>query len=258
MPTVTIPATIEDAVSALGGLGALLTAKEWERAAIVWAFTKPEGERHNSLQSTSALKTAKEFAALGITGLKSDTSVCTYRKVWQDAIDSGDARSARPGRPVKLPGLDWPRTANGGGLSHDVHGDADQKAAAVVTLMKDPKVSRKVLADRDQPVRKAARKADHEDWAKEDRARQRRRTKYEQEFPDARRIRERGEETVVVHELAKAIMCLNTVIKALPECGPMDVDVDLDSILARVEAIRAFTTGGGIAVIEAFANEARA
>ena len=39
MVQVHIPATIEEAKANLDGLGKLLTAKEWERAAIVYAFS---------------------------------------------------------------------------------------------------------------------------------------------------------------------------------------------------------------------------
>lgn len=266
MPTVTIPSTIEDAVSELDGLGALLTAKEWERAAIVWAFTNDGKPGPKSSAGNPAELSCTEFAKKGISGLSHRDTVAAYRKAWQDAIDSGHAKTARPGRAARLPNLDWPATSTGGGISHDVRGDADQKAGAVVKLMADPEVANKALANpavvaaatKSKGVRTAARKADSEDWAKKARARQRRRTEYEQDFPEARRIQERGEEAVVRHELSKAVLCLNTVIKTLPDCGPMNVDVDLEDIMARVEAIRAFTTGGGVAAIEAFANEARA
>jgi hypothetical protein len=56
--------------------------------------------------------TTKEFAALGIVGLKSDNTVREYRKAWQSAIDDGQAVEIKPGDTVDLPDRTWPPTAH--------------------------------------------------------------------------------------------------------------------------------------------------
>lgn len=250
MPTVNIPATIEDAISELDGIGALLTAKQWERAANVWAFTEPQQGRRNLVGKPTKL-TVREFAELGIAGLQHHETVAAYRNAWQAAINSGHAKAARPGRPARLPDIDWPTVDY-----KAKNRPAERVARAVREIEATPELAKAVI--KSPVVRAAIDDAIREEWVEKDRARQRRRTEYEREFPEARRMEERAEESLVSHELAKAVLCLNTVIKTLPDCGPMNVEADLEAITARVEAIRAFTTGGGIATIEAFANEARA
>lgn len=109
MSKVHIPATIEEAQSTLEGLGALLTAKEWERAAIVYAFTEERREgRPSKLTTSGEFLSIAEFAALGIAGLKSDTTVRDYRKAWQSAVDDGYARPVVPGQGVDLPKRSYP------------------------------------------------------------------------------------------------------------------------------------------------------
>lgn len=107
-----IPATIKDAVNQLNGLGDLLTAKEWERAAIVYAFTRDGTGRDNAIRSETTTDgyTARQFADLGITGLKSDATVRIYRKAWQAAIDADKAKPVSPGDEVSEPDMSWPPT----------------------------------------------------------------------------------------------------------------------------------------------------
>lgn len=91
------------------GVRDLLTARRWERAAIVWAWTEPQQGRRTSSSSTGSRRySIEEFAALGITGLRSSKTVGTYRQRWQDAIDFGYAMAVRPGDAVDLPKLPWP------------------------------------------------------------------------------------------------------------------------------------------------------
>lgn len=94
---ITIPASLDEAKASLNGIGALLTAKEWERAAIVYAFTRDgtdsDKNPRRSRSTTSLLP--REFAALGIMGLGSDTTVRQYRKAWQTAIDDGQAKAVQ-------------------------------------------------------------------------------------------------------------------------------------------------------------------
>jgi len=106
-----IPATIKAATNQLNGLGVLLTAKEWQRAAIVYAFTV-DGTRggDTSIDSSVNALTPNAFADLGITGLRSHATVRMYRRCWQTVIDDGQAEPAEPGQSVTLPTRDFPPT----------------------------------------------------------------------------------------------------------------------------------------------------
>lgn len=107
--TVRIPASLDEAVRNLNGLAALLTAKQWERAAVVYAFTEPgngQGARQPLSLSPQRLSMAA-FAELGIAGLRDRRRVSAYRAAWQSAIDQGGATEVHPGDAVDLPGLPW-------------------------------------------------------------------------------------------------------------------------------------------------------
>lgn len=100
-----IPASIEDAVSKLNGLERLLTATEWEKAAIVAAFVTLDGTPGpKSSASSSRSLTAPEFAALGITGLKSKDTVRRYVAAWE----STGLPKPTPGSDVELPTVPFP------------------------------------------------------------------------------------------------------------------------------------------------------
>jgi hypothetical protein len=106
---VAIPATIEEATEALTGLDALLTAKGWERAAIVFAFTKTPGRgSRSSEERRSTFFTMAEFADLGIVGLKSDRTVRQYHEAW---ADSKGRQSLKPGEEAVLPSGPFPPQA---------------------------------------------------------------------------------------------------------------------------------------------------
>lgn len=98
-----IPGTIDEAVASLNGIGRLLTAKEWERAAIVYAFTQ-DGRR----QRASTHVSYEQFAVLGIQGLRTRQSVAAHHDAWQQAVDDGQARGdIAPGDAVELPTIPW-------------------------------------------------------------------------------------------------------------------------------------------------------
>lgn len=99
MDKVRVPSSIEEAVKQLEGLEVLLVAKEWERAAIVYAFTD---DSEGGPTSISAV------AAMGIRGLQSRNTVRKYRDAWQFAVDTGAAERVGPGDMVTLPDLGWP------------------------------------------------------------------------------------------------------------------------------------------------------
>lgn len=103
---VQVPASIEEAIADLGGLGALLTAKQWARAAIVYAFTEP-GENRFSTGKTGRY-TLADFARLGIAGLRDAETVAWVREAWQDAIADGQAKDVKPGDHVTLPAREFP------------------------------------------------------------------------------------------------------------------------------------------------------
>jgi hypothetical protein len=93
----------------LTGLERLITAKRWERAAIVYAFTTNVRRRTDLHPEVGFPVTMGRFAQLGFTGLTSKDTVARYRAAWQLAIDEGHASPTVPGQTdVALPELDYP------------------------------------------------------------------------------------------------------------------------------------------------------
>jgi hypothetical protein len=98
-----IPASIEDATARLTGLESLLTATEWEKAAIVAAFvTLSEGRGKANVKSDIS---CAEFASLGIAGLKSHNTVRRYVEAW--TIEAGLTPPLK-GQDVDLPDMPFP------------------------------------------------------------------------------------------------------------------------------------------------------
>jgi hypothetical protein len=103
-----IPTTIQEAIKRLDRLGQLATAIEWERAAIVYAFTY-EGEKgglgaQGSRKNEASLRhTINDFAELGIHGLRTATTVRKYRSAWKEH----GALDLKPGSEVELPDVPW-------------------------------------------------------------------------------------------------------------------------------------------------------
>lgn len=109
---VQVPASLDEAIADLNGLGSLLTAKQWSRAAIVYAFTEPDnGARRAQTKSEDSDLgySYKAFAALGITGLRDEETVAWVHGAWQDAIDDGQAVPSAPGDSVTLPEREFPK-----------------------------------------------------------------------------------------------------------------------------------------------------
>jgi hypothetical protein len=100
-----IPTDIDDAVLSLKGLGELITASEWERAAIVWAFTEDRKPGRHS--STFGRMSAAEFASQSIAGLTSKQTVVKYRKAWRLAIEHGFATDVKAGDLIDVPDVEW-------------------------------------------------------------------------------------------------------------------------------------------------------
>lgn len=140
--TITIPTTVEDAVEHLGGLGALITARKWERAAIVAAFVRLDlGSGGRQEASTSGdFESASSFAARSIVGLSSITSVTKYVQAW---LDKHDGNYPRPGSKRRLPTVPFPpmRTGTNGYSSEE-----GAEKTAVRILSHDPGVFAKAFA----------------------------------------------------------------------------------------------------------------
>jgi hypothetical protein len=133
-----IPKTIEAAKAELGGIDALLTAKGWQRAAIVYAFTRNgQGERSDltSAESRRGSLTISEFAALGIKGLTGRDTVRLYRDLWAE-----HGQPAGPGDSVELPDLPFPPTAQGTPHVLSDSASLEQKANTLTTLLEDAEV----------------------------------------------------------------------------------------------------------------------
>lgn len=105
--TITLPSTVDEAVASLDGIGKLMTAKGWERAALVYCLTEPQQGKRST--STSIRRSYSEFAALGITGLKTIDTVRLYRQRWEEYGDP----SIKLGDTIALPSDDWPPTRTG-------------------------------------------------------------------------------------------------------------------------------------------------
>ena len=103
MKRIRIPATLPEAQTELAGLGKLLTAGEWHRAAILAAFvaTSPNQAHVKSDMRMSPT----EFAALGIHGLRSKNTIVRYVQAW---LDAHDGQYPQPGEDVELPTTEWP------------------------------------------------------------------------------------------------------------------------------------------------------
>lgn len=101
MSQFTVPKTIEEATGRLGGLEKLITASKWERAAIVYAFTRDGQAEPNRYDGKY---TIKDFAALGIAGLRATETVRRYRECWKQQGDT----SIGPGSRVRLPKEPFP------------------------------------------------------------------------------------------------------------------------------------------------------
>lgn len=108
----TIPSTIE-------GVMGLLTARKWEKAAIVYAYTKPPKEGRPETGGKPPVTTVgtiqfpcsySDFASLGIAGLRDRHAVALYRERWSEAMKKRKAKAVKPGETISVPDLPWPPT----------------------------------------------------------------------------------------------------------------------------------------------------
>ena len=105
-----IPNDIDEAFIELKSIGELVTSSEWQRAALVYAFTEDRGRggdnRKSNVQNCTLLS-VKDFADQGLSGLHSRVSVSKYRRAWSKAIEAGLAEDIGPGDDISLPDADW-------------------------------------------------------------------------------------------------------------------------------------------------------
>lgn len=99
---ITIPESMSGVADVLDGLGRLVTARQWERAALVYAATTP-GSGGPRTPSNGGQLSFRAFAELGIYGLRSATTVSAYAEAWQSAVDDGYAEPSALGGSVELP-----------------------------------------------------------------------------------------------------------------------------------------------------------
>jgi len=101
-PTFHIPPEVE-------GVRTLLTAREWERAAIVYAYVERQQGRRVTSTGTGGSYSIEEFAALGVAGLRSPDTVRRYLRAWERAVELGLAVDVvKPGDRVDVPNAPWP------------------------------------------------------------------------------------------------------------------------------------------------------
>lgn len=108
METIRIPSP-EQLNDRLSGLDALLTARKWERAAIVFAYTEVgEVGRGRFYKPERPRMHIRTFAEQGYAGLTTNKSVSRYRDAWTSAISQGWAVPVSPGDEVNLPDQPFP------------------------------------------------------------------------------------------------------------------------------------------------------
>ncbi|ODR23056.1 hypothetical protein [Mycolicibacterium porcinum] len=93
--------------SDLNGVTRLMTARQWERAAIVWAYVAPQQGKRTSAKTSGSRCSIEDFAALGLSGLRSISTVRMYYRTWDAAIRSGHAQPVNPGDTIAEPDLPW-------------------------------------------------------------------------------------------------------------------------------------------------------
>jgi hypothetical protein len=100
---VTIPETEDELRSSMDALGGAINAGGWATAAVVYAWTERQRPGPNRSSSETILG-IRDFAALGLRGLASPTTVIRYRAAWE-----ATGLSAERGQTVELPTDDFPR-----------------------------------------------------------------------------------------------------------------------------------------------------
>ena len=93
--TITVPKNVRDAAGRIAELDALIVAKQWEKAALIAAYTAPGQLSHRELADAA--------------GISMET-IKTYRRIW---LNGGGDINIRPGSTVTLPTKPWPGVTGG-------------------------------------------------------------------------------------------------------------------------------------------------
>lgn len=148
---ITIPSTIKGMIKQLNGLNVLLNAKGWERAAVVYAWTREGGVggRPSAKPVKNDRFTPVEFAALGIHGLTSHNTVQKHRDAWANHPRTN--KGLKPGDDVILPDEDYPPTDSRTGhfderiLTQVKNAKPEVRVAVTKHLLADPAVTTRAL-----------------------------------------------------------------------------------------------------------------
>jgi hypothetical protein len=144
---ITVPASLDEAIANLGGLGALLTAKQWERSAIVYAFTTDEIGSGPRTDRKSGQFSLREFADMGIAGLRDADTVAWARNAWQDAIEDRQVVAVSPGDEVSLPDREFPKHPRTRTAYDGFRAQLRQRPDAIRELVRDePEIASMVAA----------------------------------------------------------------------------------------------------------------
>lgn len=233
---VMIPATIEEAVSHLDGLAALLTATEWERAAIVFAFTEPQQGRRTSSRTTGSPDSIEDFAARGIKGLKSDRTVRDHRKAWEAALADGLVEPTSPCGVYDLPTAEWSAYYPPGGTDYKKKSDEDRAVFDAAATEEDVAVGSVARVAASPRAVAAAIKADPKVLAEAQRA-----INQIWDRKDAERAKVEPKESPRQPEVdsLELLMKLRTAHKALADAIPLSQDVRgiaTDKVVAAVQS----------------------
>lgn len=148
-----IPSTLDEVKEHLNGLGKLVTAKEWERAAIVWAWTREGVNQYKSLVSSYQAMTITDFAKLGIINLTSRNAVRYYRERWQSIVDKyGDEYVVRPGDEIPAVADPWREERSRDESSGESTSNSAPQPSVedvVAAIRNNPEVAQQVVADAD-------------------------------------------------------------------------------------------------------------
>lgn len=140
----------------LEGASRLLMATDWEKAAIVAAFVEVVEHGGDRTSKRTFALAPKEFAALGIAGLKSDNTVRRYVEAWQ----STGLPRPHPGDTVDLPQIRFPAVPRPVVKNSITASNDAREWASWLRKNKSPElvaqIAVELLGDEKQPPRRAS------------------------------------------------------------------------------------------------------
>jgi len=164
----TVPRTFAAAAKRLADIDGLVTATEWERAAIVAAFCSPgrqNGTKTLEPKSFCPACTEKrahsfmEFAAHRVNGLKSDVTVSKYYRAW---AEFSGFESPEPGMTIPLDELpSWESVRSDLPYAKSKQDDIKRNPAAVAATLADPVFAAKVARQMTPKARVETQSAVH-------------------------------------------------------------------------------------------------